>query len=137
MKRTVTALALGATLLLAGCSSDDSSSSAAAETSAAPAATCPADATNDDPTATVIAKTATLPAGVTVDGASTKIDGEKIQVTVRLCGSDLTGDALKNAANAVAAPVKGSLLANSLGVLNVAVVGGESLHSSDFQTWTS
>ncbi|MFE3292759.1 hypothetical protein [Rhodococcus sp. NPDC059234] len=136
MKRTVTALALGATLLLAGCSSDDSSSSAAA-TSAAPAATCPADATNDDPTATVIAKTATLPAGVTVDGASTKIDGEKIQVTVRLCGSDLKGDSLKTAATAVATPVKDSLLANSLGVLNVQVVGGDSVHSTDFQTWNS
>lgn len=135
VKRTVTALALGATLLLAGCSSDDSSSST--EASDAPAASCPGDAGADDPTATVIAKTATLPAGVTVDGAVTKLNSGQnpatVDLTVRLCASGLDGDALKDTATAIAVTAKPSLLGSMIGVLTVSEVGGDTVRVTDFQ----
>jgi hypothetical protein len=135
VKRTVTALALGATLLLAGCSSEDTSS--AAEASAAPTATCPGDASADDPTATVIAKSATLPSGVTVDGAVTKLNSGQtpstVDLTVRVCASDLDGDALKDTASAIAVTAKPSLLGSMIGVLTVTEVGGDSVHTTNFQ----
>ncbi|MFC7451067.1 hypothetical protein [Rhodococcus daqingensis] len=135
MKRTVTALALGATLLLAGCGSDDSSSST--EASAAPTATCPGDASADDPTATVIAKSATLPAGVTVDGAVTKLNSGQtpstVDLTVRVCGSGLDSDALKDTASAIAVIAKPSLLGSMIGVLTVTEVGGDTVRTTDFQ----
>lgn len=138
MKRTIIALAAGSALLLAGCGSEDAPASS---DSAAPATTCPGDASADDPTATVIAKTATLPAGVTVDGAVTKLNSGKnpvdVDVTVRLCAEGLEGDQLKDAASAIATPVIGSLLGSSLGTLTVQVVGGDSVTSTDFkaQDW--
>ncbi|MFD4183661.1 hypothetical protein, partial [Rhodococcus sp. NPDC058514] len=115
--------------------SEDTSS--AAEASDAPAATCPGDASADDPTATVIAKSAALPAGVTVDGAVTKLNSGQnpatVDLTVRVCASDLDGDALKDTATAIAVTIKPSLLGSMIGVLTVTEVGGDTVHTIDFQ----
>ncbi|MFC4606055.1 hypothetical protein [Rhodococcus kronopolitis] len=131
MTRTIIALVAGSALLLTGCGSEDSSAAPAAGPS------CPADASKDDPTATLIAKTAVLPAGVTVDGAVTTLNSDHtpvdVDVTVRLCAQGLDGDGLADAASAVATPVIGSLLGSSLGTLTVQVVGGDVVRSTGFQ----